>query len=88
MRPNACAVIEIETEHYLLPMDEPLHEMAGGITAEIMAVIEEAAAAYLGRPVRILAVRVHGHADGEPSTWADQGRSVLQTSHNLVQRGH
>jgi hypothetical protein len=88
MRPNACAVVEIETEHYLMPMDQPLHEPEGGITAEIMAVIEEAAAAYLGRPVRILSVRVHRDVESQPKTWADQGRNVLQTSHNLVQRGH
>jgi len=53
-----------------------------------MAVIEEAAAAYLGRKVRIVSVKLHAHADGEQSTWAEEGRAVLQTSHNLVQRGH
>ena len=87
MRPNTCAVIEIETKRYLMPMDQPLPEREGGITTEIMAVIEEAAAAYLGRPVRILSVSVHAHEDGR-SIWAEQGRNVLQTSHNLVQRGH
>ena len=59
-----------------------------GITAEIMAVIEEAAAAYLGRKVRILSVKLHASTEPERSTWADEGRAVLQTSHNLVQRGH
>jgi len=59
-----------------------------GITAEVMAVIEQAAAAYLGRKVRIVSVKLHVHADGERSSWADEGRALLQTSHNLVQRGH
>ncbi len=59
-----------------------------GITAEIMAVIEEAAAVYLGRKVRIVSVKLHAHGDGERSSWSDEGRAMLQTSHNLVQRGH
>ena len=64
------------------------HDAGDGITAEIMAVIEEAAAVYLGRKVRIRSVKLHTHSDGEHSTWAEEGRAVLQTSHNLVQRGH
>jgi hypothetical protein len=87
MRPNTCAVIDIETKRYPMPMNQPLSEPEGGITAEIMAVIEGAAAAHLGRPVRILSVRVHSPEDGR-SSWAEQGRTVQQTSHNLVQRGH
>ena len=70
------------------PMTEVLHETGTGITAEIMAVIEKAAAAYLGRPVRIVSVRLHASSEAERSGWAGQGRDVLQTSHNLVQRGH
>jgi len=59
-----------------------------GITPDVMAVIEEAAAAYLGRKARILSVKLKAHAEAESSSWADQGRSVQQTSHNLVQRRH
>ncbi len=85
-RPNVCAVID--TARYWFAMDESLHDAEGGITPEIMAVIEEAAAAYLGHKVRILSVRLHAHAEDERSTWTDQGRNTLQSSHNLVQRGH
>lgn len=60
----------------------------GGITPEIMAVIEEAASAFMGRDVRILSVKLQSKADMKSSSWADQGRAVHQTSHNLVQRGH
>jgi len=88
MRPNVCAVVDVETEHYLMPMEQPRSEPEGGITAEIMSVIEEAAAAYLGRPVRIVSVRVHAPAEDGRSSWAHQGRNALQSSHNLVQRGH
>ena len=69
-------------------MDDSLPNADTGITAEIMAVIEEAAGAYLGRKARILSVKLYSRSDGEDSAWAKEGRSVLQTSHNLVQRGH
>lgn len=69
-------------------MTESVHRDDSGITAEIMAVIEEAAAVYLGRPARIVSVKLRAEAGDERNTWTDQGRSVLQTSHNLVQRGH
>lgn len=78
----------IDTARYWLAMDESLHDAEGSITPEIMAVIEEAAAAYLGHKVRIVSVRLHPHANDEHSSWADQGRNALQGSHNLVQRGH
>jgi len=63
-------------------------EASQGITAEIVAVIAAAAAAYVGKPVRILSIRLLGEADGDASAWASQGRDIIQTSHNLVQRGH
>ena len=69
-------------------MNESLKESAEGITSEIMAVIEEAAAAYLGRKVRIISVKLSGHGNDGRSTWREEGRAVLQTSHNRVQRGH
>lgn len=69
-------------------VSESLQNAHDGITAEIMAVIEEAAAAYLGRKIRILSVKLHALTEPEGSTWANEGRAVLQTSHNLVQRGH
>ena len=66
----------------------PVAPAGEGINAEIMAVIEEAAAAFVGRRVRILSVRLRSESDVGSSYWADQGRSVLQSSHNLVQGGH
>ena len=63
-------------------------EAAPGITPEIVRVLEAAAAAFTGRPVRILSIRALGEADGDGNAWASQGRDIIQTSHNLVQRGH
>jgi len=64
------------------------HKESAGINAEIMAVIVEAAAAYLGREVRIISVKLHSQSNSERSIWTEEGRAELQTSHNLVQRGH
>jgi len=70
-------------------MDESLNDFAAlGITAEVMAVIEAAAATYLGRKVRIVSVKLNSHASDDSSTWTDQGRASQQSAHNLVQRGH
>jgi len=59
-----------------------------GVTAEIVAVIEAAAEAFVGKKVRILSIKMIGEADSDSNAWASQGRDMIQTSHNLVQRGH
>jgi len=59
-----------------------------GVTPEIVAVLEAAAEAFMGKKVRILSIRMIGDADGDSNAWASQGRDMIQTSHNLVQRGH
>ena len=59
-----------------------------GVTPQIVAVIEAAAEAFVGKKVRILSIRMIGDADGDSNAWAAQGRDIIQTSHNLVQRGH
>ncbi|MGA7461458.1 MAG: hypothetical protein WBW69_14610 [Candidatus Korobacteraceae bacterium] len=59
-----------------------------GVTPDIVAVIEAAAEAFVGRKVCILSIRMIGDVDGDSNAWASQGRDMIQTSHNLVQRGH
>jgi len=59
-----------------------------GVTPQIVAVIEAAAEAFVGKKVRILSITMIGDADGDSNAWAAQGRDIIQTSHNLVQRGH
>src|SRR5271165_707229 len=59
-----------------------------GITPEIVAVIEAAATAFLGRRIRILSVRILSESAQDLSTWAGRGRDIIHASHNLVQRGH
>jgi len=71
-----------------IAMGDAIHDGATGITAEVMAVIEAAAAAYLGRKVRIVSVKLHTHDADAASSWTEQGRAALQSAHNIVQRGH
>jgi hypothetical protein len=59
-----------------------------GLTPAIVAVIDAAAEAFVGKRVRILSIRMIGDAAADDSSWASQGRDMIQTSHNLVQRGH
>jgi hypothetical protein len=58
-----------------------------GITPEIVAVVQAAAEAFLEQKVRIISLRVSGTTPRTSSSWASQGRDIIQTSHNLVQRG-
>lgn len=59
-----------------------------GLTPEIVTVIEAAAAQFVGKPIRILSIRMLDEPDDGSNVWASQGRDIIQTSHNLVQRGH
>ena len=58
------------------------------ITPQIVAVIQKAVAAYFGRKVRILSVKVGSEPmPASKSSWTGQGRDTIHGSHNLVQRG-
>jgi hypothetical protein len=59
-----------------------------GITPEIIAVIAEAATAFVGKHVRILSVKILSQSSQDSRSWADKGRDIVHASHNLVQRGH
>jgi hypothetical protein len=63
-------------------------ESTAGITPEILAVIDTAATAFVGKKVRIVSVKVASDSNGHFNSWANQGREIIHTSHNLVQRGH
>ena len=58
------------------------------VTPEILKVIQTAATMYLGKKVRIVSVKTRPTADANSSAWASEGRNIVQSSHNLVQRGH
>ena len=58
------------------------------VTPEILKVIQTAATMFLGKKARIVSVRARPALDANSSSWANQGRDIVQASHNLVQRGH
>jgi hypothetical protein len=59
-----------------------------GIPPKLLKVIQAAASAYLGRRVNITSVKVPSPANKSSSSWEEQGRRIIQTSHNLIQRAH
>ena len=61
---------------------------ADEVTPEILKVIQTAASMFLGKKVRVVSVRARPTLNGDSSSWAHQGRDIVQASHNLVQRGH
>lgn len=58
-----------------------------GITPQVIAVIQTAATAFVGKRIRIVSVRLASAPQQDSSSWAAQGRNMVQASHNLVQRG-
>ena len=57
------------------------------ITPETLLVIAAAVTAYLGKAVRIRSARML-YAHESFNAWSQQGRAVVQASHNLAHRGY
>jgi len=53
---------------------------------ETLAVITAAATAFLGKAARIRSARLVPAQDDSVSAWSQQGRVIVQTSHNLRSR--
>lgn len=58
------------------------------ITPEILRRITETVSGLLGRKVRIRSVKILQTPEPTASSWAQQGRVVVQASHNVAPRGH
>ncbi len=65
---------------------EPKSRSSHEVTPETLSVIAAAVTEFLGKRVRIRSARM---LTGPHSVtrWARQGRVIVQTSHNLAQRG-
>lgn len=57
------------------------------VQPEMLAVISSAATAFLGKSARVRSARLIPAAPETVSPWSQQGRVVVQTSHNLRARG-
>jgi len=60
----------------------------GEVTPEVLAVIAAAVTAFLGKKVRIRSAKVLQTPYEIINPWAQQGRVVVQASHNLIPRAH
>jgi hypothetical protein len=58
------------------------------ISPEVRGEIGKIITGLLGRKARILSVKQLQKPEAGLSSWAQQGRVVVQASHNLAQRGH
>lgn len=57
------------------------------VTPEVMLVIAAAVTAFLGKKVRVRSAKIlYSHESFNP--WSQQGRAVVQASHNVAQRVH
>ena len=65
-----------------VPGEESRH-----VKPEMLAAITAAATAFLGKKARIRSTRLMPDAQERAGAWAQQGRVVVQTSHNLRTRG-
>jgi len=57
--------------------------MAGQAQPETLAVIAAAATTFLGKKARIRSAKALSPAQDGAGAWAQQGRVIVQTSHNL-----
>jgi C4-dicarboxylate-specific signal transduction histidine kinase len=56
------------------------------VKPEIVAALTAAATAFLGKKARIRSAQLLPAAQGNPGAWAQEGRVLVQTSHNLRSR--
>ena len=68
-------------------LDQATAQGAEEIAPETLAKISESITALLGNKVRIRSVKILQSPDAIVNTWAQQGRVVVQASHNFAQRG-
>ncbi len=67
------------------PKAEPIVAKDDGITPEILAMIGAAVAQFVGAGARIRSTRLLSVPEGL-NAWAQQGRVIIQASHNLGMR--
>jgi hypothetical protein len=67
-----------------MPAPEPIRS-SPEVTPEVLSVIAATVTTFLGKKVRIRSAKML--PPYAVDRWARQGRVMVQTSHNLVQRG-
>jgi len=94
---NHSAGVQQAATSALVPSERLMFGAAGAqapakvceeITAETLGKIAETITALVGRKIHIRSVRILEQQTEIHSSWAQQGRVVIQASHNFAQRGH
>ncbi|MGB7266630.1 MAG: hypothetical protein WBC92_14015 [Terracidiphilus sp.] len=68
-------------------IESEVSENGERVKPEIVAAMTAAATAFLGKKARIRSVQALPGAQDTAGAWAQQGRVIVQTSHNLRQNG-
>lgn len=76
---RADAAKQAAAENQAAPADAP--------TPEILAALTAAATAYVGKKARIRSAALVPAEENGAGAWAQQGRVIVQTSHNLRTNG-
>jgi len=63
-------------------------EVVAEVTSQTVLIIAAAVTTFLGKKVRIRSAKLLQTPYEIINPWAQQGRVVIQASHNLTQRGH
>ena len=64
----------------------PLAQASDEITPETLATITKTITALLGRKIHVRSVKLLATPDAASNPWAQNGRAVIQASHNFSQR--
>ncbi len=83
--PAAASKLElVKKESVAAPVATPMKAAKDEVTPEILAIIAAAVAQFVGAAARIRSTRVIPIT--ESNAWAQQGRVIIQASHNLAVR--
>ncbi|MGA2350353.1 MAG: hypothetical protein ABSF70_07970 [Terracidiphilus sp.] len=77
----------IEEEAVTLAAKQAVHPGKEEITPEVLVVIAAAVTAFLGKKVRIRSAKMMRSSHMDVNPWSQQGRALIQASHNLRLRG-
>ena len=87
-RLQAARVQEAEVAVIATPVETAGHAKPAQTKPEIVAALTAAATAFLGKKARVRSAKLLPNTQQDSAgAWAQQGRMIVQTSHNPRQRG-
>lgn len=87
-RLQAARMMEAEVAVIATPLETADHAKQAQTKPEIVAALTAAATAFLGKKARVRSAQLLSNTQQDSAgAWAQQGRMIVQTSHNPRQRG-